>query len=224
MNIKRIISLALVAVLALACLTGCDLLAQFGIGGGGDNTDVIPGGQKEYVIEAESTDMLEVAGAGISNNNSGSAMIVGGGSMGEVAGASNGAFVGNTHNSNTEITFAFKADKAGSATVVLMLGSELGDIEIANEDVSVLVNGTEVYHNMWSVEGSENENPTFARCVLGSINLVEGDNTIVLKVNENELKSGSTGGPNIDCIKITTSSVITFTDCFEANIEDREGV
>ena len=49
MNIKRIISLALVAVLALACLTGCDLLAQFGIGGG-DNTDGPSGGQKEYVI------------------------------------------------------------------------------------------------------------------------------------------------------------------------------
>ena len=37
-----------------------------------------------------------------------------------------------------------------------------------------------------------------------------GENKLVMKINQNTLRGSSTGGPTIDCVKITTDAVITY--------------
>lgn len=170
----------------------------------------------EYVMEAEYTDLDEVAGAGISNDSSGLSMIYGDGTAKQKEMWSNGYYVGYTHNAQTELTFVFNSSLATTANVVLMLGSELGDVTLNPENFSVLVNGEEQYYGAWSVAGSEMNTATFTTCELSSpVGLKAGENKIVLKVLPNTLiGGGGTGGPLIDCIKVTTthtSASLTWT-------------
>ena len=121
MNTKRIVSLALVAVMLVSVMsfTGCDMLDQLlgGISGGAT-------GKNTLKMEAEYTDMDDVAGAGLSDNTSGLGMIYGSGSDAHKEMWSNGFYVGYMHNSNTVITFEFNSSVATSATITFRLASE----------------------------------------------------------------------------------------------------
>ena len=212
MNIKRILSLALTGAMLASVLsfTGCDIVNQFI--GGGDNS--APTGGSSLVMEAEYTYLDDVAGAGISNNNAGLSMIYGDGTDAQKEMWSNGYYVGYTHNDTTELTFVFNSSAATTANIVIMLGSEVGDITINSDNFAVLVNGEEQAIPNWFVEGSEMDEATFNTCRLSAaVNLVEGENTITLKVLPNDLGGQDvTRGPLIDCVKVTsTSSKLTWT-------------
>lgn len=206
MNIKRILSLAVaVAILAsVMTFTGCDILNQFL----GDETEKPGAGVNTLVMEAEYIDIDDVAGAGISNNNSGLSMIYGDGTDAQKEMWSNGYYVGYTHNDNTVLEFVFNSTEATTANIVLMLGSELKDITLTPENFAVVVNGVDQVGYSWFIEYSDMSAAEFTSCRLSSaVNLVKGENKIVLKVLNNDLggADGATRGPLVDCIKVTAT-------------------
>jgi hypothetical protein len=207
MNLRRILSLVLVGVLFVSVLsfTGCDVIN--GLIGGGETPDGPAGGSSTLVMEAEYVDIDDVAGAGISNNNSGLSMIYGDGTDAQKEMWSEGYYVGYTHNDQTELTFKFTASKATTANVVISLGSELIDITLNQDSFAVIVNGEEQYIPNWYIEKCEMDAATFVDCRLSApVNLVEGENTIVLKVLANDLGGkGVTRGPLIDYVKVTAT-------------------
>lgn len=209
MNFKKIIGFALALVVLATSLTSCDALTQILGGGSGDSTGNGGSsvGKSSLTMEAEYTYLDDVAGAGISNNNSGLSMIYGDGTDEQKEMWSNGYYIGYTHNDATEITFKFNASKASTANIVLMLGSELIDITLDSESFAVIVNGEEQLIPNWFIECSEMDTATFTTCRLSSpVELVEGENTIVLKVLANDLGgSGVTRGPLIDCVTVTAT-------------------
>ena len=202
MKIKRIVGLMLALVMLATALTSCDIINK--ITGDKDNG---PSGKNSLTMEAEYTYLDDVAGAGISNNNSGLSMIYGNGTEEQKEMWSSGYYVGYTHNDQTVITFTFTASKATTANVVIMLGSELVDITLDSESFAVLVNGKEQHVPNWFIECSNMDAATFTACRLSApVDLVEGENTIVLKVLSNSLGGTNiTRGPLIDCVTVTAT-------------------
>lgn len=220
MNFKKIIGLALSLILIATCLTSCDIISQFI---GGETGDDIGGGssagKNSLTMEAEYIEIDDVAGAGISNNNSGLSMIYGDGTDAQKDMWSNGYYVGYTHNDQTELTFKFNASQASTANIVIMLGSELIDITLDSESFAVIVNGEEQLVPNWYIECSEMDTATFTTCRLSApVELVEGENTIVLKVLSNDLGgSGVTRGPLVDCVIVTATDAELDWDAKEDN-------
>ncbi len=132
---------------------------------------------------------------------------------------SNGTHVGNfSENEGASLTFTFDADKAGKAT--LYVGSSYRNVE------RLFTDGFNVYVNNWSedpelrgeplvspttvpasnvVGGNWNEWLKTAHIALGCVDLVEGENTIVLEVKSDNTNTAF----NLDYIELATDSVIT---------------
>lgn len=173
------------------------------------------GGSDTYVIEAEYIDLDGVSGAGISSDQSGVEMIYGDGTDEQKSlGWSNGYFVGYTYVSNLTLEFKFTADKAATSSIVLRLGSELGDINLDPTNYSVILNGTAIEYSSMYVEGSEIGSMRFSdKTVTASAQLTKGENVLQLKVLTNMLMNNTkTGGPCVDCVKIGTSAKLTWID------------
>lgn len=173
-----------------------------------------PGGVQSYVMEAEYINLDGVQGAGISSDQGGVEMIYGDGTQAQKdLGWSNGYYVGYTYSTNLKLDFVFEADKDAVATIVLRLGSELGNITLDPDSFSVRLNGTEISYQSIYLENSSMETMKFFdKTVTAAAQLKAGANTLSLVVLANELKSGSTGGPTVDCVKIETGAKLTWTD------------
>lgn len=205
MKTKRIATVLLAGVLAVAAVaafTAC-----------GDSTGT--SGSDTYVMEAEYIDLDGVSGAGISSDQSGVDMIYGDGTEAQKElGWSNGYFVGYTYSSNLKLNFVFSSDKDATATVILRLGSELGNINLDPTNFSVILNGKEITYSSMYVENSSIDSMKFAdKTVTSSASIKKGENTLTLKVLSNTLMNGTkTGGPCVDCVKVQTSAKLTWTD------------
>lgn len=223
MKSKKFLTLALsaMALTSAFAFAGCDLF--------GGNQQETPSGKTEYVMEAEYIDLHDVAGAGISSNQSGLQMIYGDGTQAQKdLGWSNGYYVGFTHTSECELTFKFTADKADdSAMIVIRLGSELQKMTMTPTDVSITLNGKMLPYGSFTIEGSNGQMGEVRfkdYTVSSSAALKAGENTVVLKVNDNSLRgTNSTGGPMVDCLKVTSSSVLTF-DAHETNLTEKDEI
>lgn len=205
MKIKKLIGL-LLSVLLLTGVMAFAACADGEVDGGNLNT---------YVMEAEYIDIANVKGSGISSDQSGYSMIYGSGSDEDKAkGWSSGYYVGYTYTSECTMDFVFTSNAAATATIVLRLGSELGNISLTPDNFEVKLNGTAITYNSMYVENSESmSDMKFAdKTVTTSARLVEGENKITLTVLPNTLKNGATGGPIIDCVKIQTTSTLTYTE------------
>lgn len=204
MKTKTVIGVILAAVIlcgAVAVMTAC--------GEGSDGTE------KSYVMEAEYINLDGVSGAGISSDQSGVDMICGDGTREQKdLGWSNGYFVGYTYATGLELDFVFKSDAETTATIILRLGSELGDLSLDPTTFSVIINGAEITYSNMYVEGSSMESMKFSdKTVATNAKLKEGENTLTLKVLSNTFMNGTkTGGPCVDCVKIETSAKLTWTD------------
>lgn len=199
---KNVLILFVTIILSSLCLfTACV-----------DNKDV--GGAKTYIMEAEYIDLDDVIGAGLSSEQSGCDMIYGTGTLEEKdKGWSNGYYVGYTYSADLTLNFVFTADVAKTATIILRLGSELGDITLSPSSLSVKLNGNSVNYSSMYVENSTMDTMKFYdKTLTTNASLKEGENTLSLTVLTNSLRSGQTGGPIIDCVKIQTSAVLTWTD------------
>ncbi len=216
MKTKKLIALC-TATLALASafsFSSCDILAGLGNNSGNSAEKPNPGKNATYVMEAEYIDLDNVSGSGISDSKSGVAVIFGDGTDAQKAlGWGEGYYVTSSYSTAFSLTFKVTADKAATATLVLRVGSEIGNISMSSKDFSVKVNGTEVNYSNMSIMGSDGlDKMTFYDKPVGTINLVKGENTITLSTNENTLRNGQLGGPMIDSIKLTTTAGVTFTE------------
>ena len=227
MKLKKIFGLALAGVTAASMFSfaGCDVINSL-LSGNGDNSGTTnnPGMTSEFVMEAEYINLDGVTGAGLSSNQEGVSMIYGDGTDAQKQMWSNGYYVGYTYTTNLQLDFVFTSDKVTTGTLVLMLGSELGDLSISDSDFAVLVNGEKQNFSGWFVENSADMSQAkFSKCTLpGAINIKAGENTISLVILENKFKGGSaTGGPMIDCLKITSDAGLTWSP--KTDNPDRRG-
>ncbi len=178
MKTKRIISLALVAVMLVSVMsfTGCDLLDQL--------LGSIPGGttgKNTLKMEAEYTYLDDVDGAGLSDGTAGLAMIYGNGTDAQKEMWSNGYYVGYMYNYNTLITFEFNSSAATTATLTFRLACEQNDLVLqSGENLDILVNG-EAQYFQWNITKSEMSEAMFYDYKL-TVDLVEGANKIEIDV------------------------------------------
>ncbi len=201
MKLKKLIGLSLATVMAATgfALASCD-----------DPDD----GVKTYTMEAEYINLDGVSGAGVSSDQSGVEMIYGDGEVDIENGWSNGYFVGYTYATNLTLDFVFNAETAGTATIILRLGSELGDITLDPSVFAVKLNGENIAYSNIFLENSLLDEMKFVdKTVTTTAELKQGENKISLVVLTNTLVNGSkTGGPCVDCVKIETTSKLTWTD------------
>ena len=197
MNTKRIISLALVAVMLVSVMTftGCDLLDQL-LGGGASAGG--PTGKNSLLMEAEYTYLDDVAGAGLSDNTSGISMIYGEGTDAQKEMWSNGYYVGYMYNTNTLLTFEFNSSVATKATITFRLACEQKDLVLqSGENLDILVNG-EAQTFQFFVTCSEMSEAKFYDFKLTNVDIAAGANKIELDV--------ITGiGSLVDYVKVVAS-------------------
>lgn len=200
----------MIGVLCVALSIGC--FVACGPDDGGDGKD--QAGVKTYTMEAEYIDLEGLIGAGESNEAIGVNMIIGQGSDDDKAkGWSNGYFIANTYVADLAFNFVFNSDVAATATIILRLGSEIGNITLTPSSFAVNVNGTAVEYGSIYVSGSQMDAMSFTdKTVTSNVSLIAGKNTISLVVLANTLFGGQTGGPMIDCVKIKTTANLTWTD------------
>lgn len=203
-NAKKIVSLALAAT-AVASFASCDMLL------GSGNPSTTP---NQFVMEAEYVDFTGLVGGGHSNEQYEEMMIYGNGSQAEKdKGWSNGYFVSATHQADICITFNFTSDVAVSdATLVLRLGSEMGNLTFTPDNFEVKLNGVALdYNDMYLTNSPTLEEMKFVdKTVTNRAAIKAGANTLTLTVLPNTLAGGTTAGPMIDCVKITSSANLTW--------------
>lgn len=215
MKIKKTIAVLLAA--ATAAVMGASLVAcndGSTVVDPGKNPGSSGGGMKTTIIEAEYINLDDVAGGGISSNQSGLEMIYGSGEQADInKGWSNGYYVGYTYTAECVMEFVFESDKDTTGTIVIRLGSELGNITVRPQDVKLEFNGAAVNYGSWYIQGTENDmaNAQFKDYTVSSnAQIKKGTNKLVLSVQENRLTGNGTGGPLIDCVKITSDANITY--------------
>lgn len=218
---KKFIAVALAtlsAIAAAATLAACDSTPA-DTGNSGNNGGGNPSGGGKittYTMEAEYTNLDGVYGGGHSSEASGVNMIYGDGSQAQKdMGWSNGYFVAFTHKEGVQLKFVFDSPEAVSnAVIVLRLGSEMGNLTFTPSAFEVSLNGTDIDYGSISLENSPvlSEMKFYDKTVTSSASLVKGENTLTLTVLANDLAGGTTAGPIIDCVKITTSAQLTWTD------------
>ncbi len=217
MKLKK--TLAALAAAAIA-VTMCAGLAACGNDNNGDTNNPgkpggnTPGGMNTLVIEAEYIELENVAGAGISSNQSGLEMIYGSGEQADKdKGWSNGYYVGYTYTAECTMDFVFESDKDTTATISIRLGSELGNINLTPREFEVKLNGTVVNYGSWSVLDSQKDmsKVVFKDYTISSnANLVKGENKITVSVKQNDLRKPGVGAPLIDCVKVTSDAKVTY--------------
>lgn len=183
--------------------------------GGNDKLPEEEGGVKTYVMEAEYIDLDDVIGTGLSGGPSGVGMIFGDGTTAEKnRGWSSGYYVGYTYTTDCRLDFVFTSSKAATATIILRVGSELGDLPFDPTTFGILLNDTEItYQSMYIAGSADMLTMAFAdKTITTNAALVEGENTISLVVKDNTLYGAVPAAPVIDCIKIKTEANLTYTE------------
>ena len=211
MNNKRIISVLLLTVFVASALmlSSCDVINEM-MGNGkpsGNGTDT-------YIFEAEYIDLTDVQGAGESSSQGGVQMIYGNGESDKSKGWSEGYYVAYTYVANLKLDFNFESDADAKATVVLRLGSELGNLLLTPDLFEVQLNGETVPYSSLSLNGGTSlEGMKFYDLVVNTnANVKAGENTLSLIVRDNKLVAGErVGAPCVDCVKITTSAKLTWS-------------
>lgn len=192
------------AVLCIAMLVAVFSFAACGEESGGKNT---------LVIEAEYVNLDDVKGSGLSNDQSGVNMIYGKGTQEEKdKGWSNGYYIGYTYTSECSIDFVFTADSAATASIIVRLGSELGNLTLTPDNVQISLNGKAINYGSVYVEGSDGmDNMKFSdKTVSASETLVAGENVVNIKILPNDLRGNGTGGPTIDYVKIESDAKLSY--------------
>lgn len=169
-------------------------------------------GTEEYVFEAEDIDLDDLRGVGYSSNTSGPGMIM---TVEDPSyGLSNNRAVGYLYMRDITLEFRFVANKAANdAKIVVRLGAEFADHHITSDMFEIALNGTPINYAQIDITGVPNQAlGTFKDYeIVVNAALLEGENIITMKVTNNiPLIGGATSAtaPIVDCVKITTSSVL----------------
>ena len=188
---KKLLAMVLALTLLLGALSA---LAE------GEGTD--------YVFEAEYTELEGLEGLGVSGSPTGLGLVA------ENAKASNGYFVGNLGTSSP-ITFVIISDTDAVATLKLVVGSNiLGSCAWNPTTLKILVNGEAIEYNEFTTDNGDDpmDQNNFKTKKIGEINLVAGENTIVIVAGENTYRSNLPSAPSIDAIKLTTTAALQMVE------------
>ena len=178
-------------------------------------------GVSEYVFEAEDTDLTGKSGPGLSGKAPGTAMI----QFSNKLGASNDRFIGYQYDETCTLEFHIVSDMAVSdAKIVLRLSAEMRDYNMGPDNYYIMLNGNLISYSEIKFEnvpksgsddvGEVNALPFADFVILENASLKEGLNTIQLQTANDHPLEGTTvlsDAPLIDCLKITTSAVLSWS-------------
>lgn len=195
---------------------------------------IIIEGVKNYVFEAELTDLSTLKGSGFSNEAEGKDAIQSAGKWSNQVDlkASNGYWVGYLYVTGCSLTFVINSDRAVSdVTLKIRLSGEIvNSVVVKSNEFKVTVNDTAInYSDIYinDIPKSTSEPPrVFQDFELGTnLSLVKGENKIVLTIDNNVPLQGSDGdlaggkiqatAPLVDCIKITTVANLSWNPWFD---------
>lgn len=183
---------------------------------------------KEYIFEAEETDISNISGTGYSNARGGRELIF---ASDDGAGpdmqASGGYYIAGLYVQGNELVFVINAEEAVTdAVLVLRLAAEFRNIDMssdpnADDYYTISVNGTPIEYSTISLVGTDipdvvdgGQYPFEDYTITTSLSLQEGENVIrLITSNANAYHVGTmrANAPMVDCIKIYTSTVLTWT-------------
>ena len=174
-------------------------------------------GVREYVFEAEETDLSLMSGPGLSSTASK------GGMIGTVAnkGASGNRYVGFLYKQGATVTFWIDSDAdVSDAKLVARLSMEARNYTFNTSNYQIKVNDKEQDFAPIVFTGVPKHTTEGAECVqfkdyeiAVNVPLEKGRNKIELIVANNDPLAGTTitaAGPLVDCIKITTGAVLSW--------------
>ena len=160
-----------------------------------------------YVFEAEDTDLTGKSGPGFSGTAQEEGMIV------TNATANGEKAVSYLYQRNLTLDFYIASGEAVSdATVVISIAAELDNINFNSDEFQILINGEAASYTAVSLVNDK----TFRDGItITGVSLEEGANLIQLKVNNAKRPLGDAStyaatAPMVDCIKITTSAVLSW--------------
>lgn len=176
---------------------------------------------KEYLFEAEYTDLDGKSGPGLSSSAPGTAMIQAATNLG----ASNDRFIGYQYSNACTLEFQIVSDSAVSdAKIVLRLSAEIRDFNMNPSNYSVYLNGNPITYNEIEFKNvptssgadvNEVKALQFKDYVIAeNVSLLEGLNTVQLLTDNEHTLEGTTllaDAPLIDCLKISTSAILTWS-------------
>ena len=124
-----------------------------------------------------------------------------------------------THSTKCIITYKVTSDADTTATLRVLLGSELGAMKMNPTSFVITVNGVAFNYEEFSIPTeAKSTGKTFTQFKLGDIELKAGENVITFQVGSNEYCNGGPGGPLFDAIKLTSAATLTMEEHPE-NIE-----
>lgn len=212
MKKRFLVILSVVLMLCLSVFAGCGNDNNNNNDNGNGKIDV--GDAKEYVFEAEDTDLTGKTGSGWSGTNSEEGMIV----SSDDCKASNGRFLCYLYDNGTKLDFVINSTEAvENVTLVLRLSCEFKDMTFtpANYSVKLTHEGSkfpvDINYPKISLKcsGSNSKIADFNDYVASTtVSLVKGTNTITLTTNNTESFGGTTKAiaPLVDCIKLYVPS------------------
>lgn len=214
----------LVIMLALVLVVG-----MFAACGESGDVPEVAQGETLYVYEAEDTYLGDLSGVAYSGNYPGYRMVRGlnSSSIAEnksvIDSISGGYFVSYLNAVGLTLTFELESDSDSSDNqLYIRMGSEFGTLKINPENIEVRVNGEAITYEEFNVKGEAGGvyKTKFADHALGNIDLKKGSNIIeveILSTTDYGLQGteGTAYGPGIDCIKIVSSSTLTWDKTFE---------
>lgn len=164
-------------------------------------------GSSTYVFEAEQTNLKGKSGPGFSGTAQEEGMIV------TNATANGEKAVSYLYQRNLTLDFYIASGEAVSdATVVISIAAELDNINFNSDEFQILINGEAASYTAVSLVNDK----TFRDGItITGVSLEEGANLIQLKVNNAKRPLGDAStyaatAPMVDCIKITTSAVLSW--------------
>lgn len=223
---------------ALALTVGIGAIAFAGCNNG-ENEDDGPAGSNTYTFEAEGIDVSGLTGRGYSVSYAETELIIGKATTSTIpqnvaSSMSNGFCIAYWNTPGTTLTFNIKADKASEDnTITLRVSSEYGSLDVTKDALSIIVNGTPLDYNPFTVIGENLSSvsdwhglavPFNDYKISATFALKEGDNVIQIRTNANSMGFAEDSflnsvSPDLDCIKIRSTSTLTWESQWDDNKE-----
>lgn len=173
-----------------------------------------------YLFGACYTDLDELEGSGYSGGASGTDMIIKDSEF-AMAEAESGYFISYLYITGITLTFEITSDRDAEVEFIVRLSGEgpsgVTSITLTDDQYAIKVNddkvtyGSVTFDNILGIQ-DEQKRP-FTDCISVKANLKKGVNTIALVTSNSETLGGTLNAtaPIVDCIKITTDAVLTWS-------------
>ena len=168
----------------------------------------------DYTFEAEYTYLEGLEGLGVSGSPTGIGL------ASESSKASNDFYLGNL-GVNSPVTYKITSDQDAVATLKICVGTNVLGAQKWNPTTFVItVNGEAIeYEEFETAPGDDvTDQQNFKVKTIGEIQLVAGENEIVLVAGDNTYRSNLPSAPSLDYIRLTTTATLEMEE-YPENIE-----